>query len=382
MLITGGVNSKRRSIKTPGVYSDTPDYAPFARAEAFRVATYNIENYLDATSPRGCVKSAEAKAKVRESIRAINPDVLALQEVGSEDTLLELRDSLKAEGLDFPHWEHVTGSDVDLHVAILSRFPFAARRPHTDDSFELNGQQFRVRRGFAEVDVQVNPGYQFTLFAAHLKSRNAVPDGDAAGLRLGEAKLLRAKIDARLAKGAEAKIIVLGDFNDTEDSAVVQTIRGAGGGELFDTRPAERDNGAIAIPEPGVATEDGNNKDAQARSLAIPGPGVSAQGPAWTTFYDGRMPQPFEAFCAPEPQGKGGPLTPTLSPSEGERGNRRQLSSEPRFMGRYERIDFLLISQALVGDWVVAESRVLAIPCWRTASDHRPVVAAFRAGTG
>ena len=51
-------------------------------------------------------------------------------------------------------------------------------------------------------------------------------------------------------------------------------------------------------------------------------------------------------------------------------------------MGRYERIDFLLISQALVGDWVVAESRVLAIPCWRTASDYRPVVAAFRAGTG
>ena len=193
MLITGGVNLKRRSLKTPDVYSDTPDYAASARADAFRVATYNVENYLDATSPRGCVKSVESKAKVRESIRAINPDVLALQEVGSVDTLMELRDSLKAEGLDFPHCEHVTGSDADLHVAILSRFPFAARRPHTNDSFELNGQRFRVRRGFAEVDVQVNPGYQITLFAAHLKSRNAVPDGDAAGLRLGEAKLLRAR---------------------------------------------------------------------------------------------------------------------------------------------------------------------------------------------
>jgi len=337
MLITGGVNLKRRSFKTTGAHSDTPDCAPFGREEAFRVATYNVENYLDATSPRGCVKSAESKAKVRESIRAINPDVLALQEVGSVDTLLELRDSLKAEGLDFPHWEHVTGNDADLHVAILSRFPFAARRPHTDDSFELNGQRFRVRRGFAEVDVQVNPGCQFTLFAAHLKSRNAVPDGDAAGLRLGEAKLLRAKIDAQLAKGAEARIIVLGDFNDTEDSAVVQTIRGAGGGELFDTRPAEGGNGAIAIQEPGVATESGNNKDAKARSIVIPGTGVATQGPAWTTFYEER--------------------------------------------NIYERIDFLLISQALALDWVAAESRVLAITGWRTASDHRPVVAAFRAGT-
>ena len=36
-----------------------------------------------------------------------------------------------------------------------------------------------------------------------------------------------------------------------------------------------------------------------------------------------RPPRPFGALCAPEPPGKDGPLTPTLSPSEGERGNRR-----------------------------------------------------------
>ena len=33
------------------------------------------------------------------------------------------------------------------------------------------------------------------------------------------------------------------------------------------------------------------------------------------------------------PRGEGGPLTPALSPSEGERGNRRQLSGEPRLRG-------------------------------------------------
>jgi nucleoside-diphosphate-sugar epimerase len=45
-------------------------------------------------------------------------------------------------------------------------------------------------------------------------------------------------------------------------------------------------------------------------------------------------PRQFDALCAPEPQGKGGPLTPALSPSEGERGNRRQLSGESRLMER------------------------------------------------
>jgi len=35
-----------------------------------------------------------------------------------------------------------------------------------------------------------------------------------------------------------------------------------------------------------------------------------------------------------EPPSKDGPLTPTLSPSEGERGNRGQLPVESRFMER------------------------------------------------
>src|SRR5262245_49136202 len=81
------------------------------RGETFRVASYNVENYLDhPTESRPHAKSAEAKAKIRESIQALNPDVLALQEIGSTNALLELRDSLKADGLDLPYWELVAGS--------------------------------------------------------------------------------------------------------------------------------------------------------------------------------------------------------------------------------------------------------------------------------
>jgi hypothetical protein len=145
--------SKRLLIKVRGACSGTPaSRTSFARTKSFRVATYNVENYLDDTASRCCVESAESKAKVCKSIRAIHPDVLALQEMGSVAALMELRAALKAEGLDFPHWEHVTGSDANVHVALLSRFPFSARRPHTDDSFELGGQRVRVRRGFAEVE--------------------------------------------------------------------------------------------------------------------------------------------------------------------------------------------------------------------------------------
>ena len=308
----------------------------FALAETFRVATYNVENYLDDTADRCCVKSAASKAKVRECIRALHPDVLALQEMGSVAALMELRAALKAEGLVFPHWEHVTGSDANTHLVILSRFPFSARCSHTDDSFELSGQRFRVRRGFVEVDVHVNPGCQFTLLAAHLKSKNVVPDGDAAALRLEEAKLLRSKIDARLAAIAEAKLIVLGDFNDTEDSATLRTIRGTGAGELFDPRPGEGGSGASARLKPGVSGQENHPHPHAHRLVSGPESDGPAQEAAWTASWEE--------------------------------------------MDRYERIDYLLMSQALRADWVAAESHVLAMPDWRIASDHRPVVAAFRAG--
>jgi endonuclease/exonuclease/phosphatase family metal-dependent hydrolase len=220
-------------------------------ADVIRVATYNLENYLDHDVGTRHAKSAEAKSKIRESIRALRPDVIALQEMGSTNAFLELRASLKAEGQDFPFWEHVSGFDTNIHVAVLSRFPFAARRPHTNDFFLLGGRRFQVSRGFAEVDVKVGNNYSFTLITAHLKSRRPVPEADEAELRLEEAKLLRETIDARLAANPNANLIVLGDFNDTKDSRSTREIIGRGKFKLIDTRPAERngDNAAGFRPD-------------------------------------------------------------------------------------------------------------------------------------
>ncbi len=210
-------------------------------AETFRVAAYNVENYLDQpTDSRPHVKSAEAKTKIRESLRALKPDVLALEEMGTTNALLELRNSLKAEGLDLPFWEHVSGQDTNIHVAVLSKFPFTARRPHTNDQFLLSGRRFHVSRGFAEVDIQVNANYSFTLLAAHLKSKRPVPEGDEAELRLEEAKALREHIDANLAANPNVNLIVLGDFNDVKNSPSTKAILGRGKTKLTDTRPAER----------------------------------------------------------------------------------------------------------------------------------------------
>jgi endonuclease/exonuclease/phosphatase family metal-dependent hydrolase len=209
-----------------------------------------VENYLDEATDTRYVKSAEAKAKVRESILTLKPDVIAIEEMGSTNALLELRDALKAQGLDLPYWEHVTGFDTNIHVALLSKFPFAARQPHEDDSFLLNGRRFRVSRGFAEVDIQVNTNYVFTVLVAHLKSKRAIAQADEAEMRLEEAKLLRDKISARLVKDPNANLVVLGDFNDTKDSPSTKAVIGRGKTKLVDTRPAERNGDNTPSPNP------------------------------------------------------------------------------------------------------------------------------------
>jgi len=220
-------------------------------AGTFRVAAYNLENYLDQpTESRHFVKADAAKAKLRETIKAINPDVLALEEMGGTNALLELRGSLKAAGCDFPYWEHIQGFDDSIHVAVLSKFPFTARRPHTNETFLLDGRRFEVKRGFSEVDIAAGTNFTFTLIGAHLKSKLTSPETDEAAQRLEEARALRRIIDARLAADPHARLIVLGDFNDTHNAASTRAIIGQGKNRLFDTRPAERNGDSLPNPNP------------------------------------------------------------------------------------------------------------------------------------
>ncbi len=281
--------------------------------ESFRVATYNIENYLSQqTESRPHPKSVESKAKVCESIEAIKPDVIAIQEIGTTNDLMELRASLKADGLDFPYWEHVTDEDTNIHLAILSRLPIVARRPHTNDQFLLDGRPFRVERGFAEVDIQLNTNFIFTLITAHLKSRRTVPNADEAEERFEEAKILRGIIDSHFKADPNVKLIVLGDFNDLKNSNPTREIMGRGKFRLVDTRPAER---------------NGDNEP-------NPNPRFEPRDVTWTHYYG--------------------------------------------IEDTYSRIDYILLSPAMVRYWVKGETYIPMIPNWGIGSDHRPIVAAFR----
>jgi endonuclease/exonuclease/phosphatase family metal-dependent hydrolase len=207
---------------------------------SFTVASYNLENYLHIQTGSRPPKSEASKVAVRKAIHALDADVLALQEVGATNALLELRESLRAEGLHYPHWEHVTGFDTNIHIAILSRYPITARRHHTNESFLLYGRRFHVRRAFAEIDVRVHDRYQFTLINAHLKSKLETGSASQADIREQEAIRLRRIIEFRLQANPQLNLVVVGDFNDHPDSSALRILRGRGARQgLVDTRPAE-----------------------------------------------------------------------------------------------------------------------------------------------
>lgn len=222
-----------------------------AETPRFKVVTYNVENYLVERSGTRVAKPEAARRKVTETLVSLKPDVVALQEIGPTNALLELQSRLRQSGLDLPHWEHVSGYDTNIFVAILSRFPITARRSHSNESFLLEGRRFRTSRGLLEVDLEVGPDYRFTLFTAHLKSKRAIGAADEGEMREQEARVLRRLVEARLAADPKANVLVCGDFNDTKDSPALKALLGRSSNRhLVDTRPVERNGDQAASENP------------------------------------------------------------------------------------------------------------------------------------
>ena len=215
----------------------------------FTVASYNVENYF--LSPFGTrkAKPAVSRAKVREAILKIQPDVLALQEIGRRAALNELLAGLKSEGLIYPHIEWVQGPDLAIHLVVLSRFPFVARKSHLNVQYALDRQRFLVSRGFGEVTIRVNDTYKFTLLNAHLKSKRPVPEASQADMRLSEARELRRIIEERLKADPNANLMVVGDLNDTQDQPSIRTLLGSKAPKLVDLRPCEHNGDRIQHPQ-------------------------------------------------------------------------------------------------------------------------------------
>jgi len=199
---------------------------------------YNVRNYVDAVPADETHKfatrakpAAEIDALIR-IIKDINPDILGVCEMGTPQRFEDFKKRLSEAGLAYNDSEFVQAADPERHLALVSRFPIVARNSQTDVAFEVNGQQEKVRRGFLDVTVQVNPSYELRLVGVHLKSKLPIPEGEAL-VRRYEAQKLRAYVERIMTSDPKVNLVCYGDFNDTKNEPMFAEITGVKGTPTF-----------------------------------------------------------------------------------------------------------------------------------------------------
>ena len=201
---------------------------------AVRIATYNLLNLFDGeddpyhddegtrTKPRDAIE------KVAATIRKIDADVLAVQEVENRFYLDRV---VRALLPDMGYREVVLFEGNDrrgIDVAILSRFPVGPVTSYRHLRFpDGNGVEMSFRRDLLRARIEPPGGEPFEVFVVHLKSKGGGVEASLP-IRMGEAGQLRKVLDSVLARDAGARFVVCGDFNDTIDSEPMRTILGTG----------------------------------------------------------------------------------------------------------------------------------------------------------
>lgn len=221
-----------------------PGYA-YPAGDTVRIATFNLEHFVDAfddpyvgarrESEADPVQVAEKHRLFAEALRALDADVLSLQEVEGEALLRALVDSLVPD-LGYRFVASADDGDWYQNVVVISRLPLGPLTTFADATTPLPGQFDDAGRPEATdlinhrlfvVDVYARPDYAFSLVAAHLKAGRGERDE---AWRTGQADLLHAWLGQRFRSGADAAhVLIAGDLNATPGSPSFAAILNADG---------------------------------------------------------------------------------------------------------------------------------------------------------
>jgi len=224
-------------MKIPALFLIFLSLASVLAAETIRIASYNVKNYLvtdrlvEGRWRPAYPKPELEKAAVRESILAVRPDILVLQEMGGLPFLEELREDLARLGLHYPYAVLMQGADEERRVAVLSLLPPQEVVKHGDLDFKYFDRRELVKRGLLEMSFEGPDGERFQLFAVHLKSRwtDEPKDPESAMRRTREAEACRNRVVERtLDLDPAARFLVVGDFNDHPRSAALRRFQQRG----------------------------------------------------------------------------------------------------------------------------------------------------------
>lgn len=259
---------KASTPPTPAVAPSAPEIRfglskPLPKSPgALRLATYNVENlfdHADDPSLSGGQEDKDSAKPVLElrgiaaAILAIDADVIALEEIESEQALMWFHDGyLKDMGYAY-HASVDAGDARGIEQAVLSRYPITAVKNwpdaplagnHPDDAKDATpGSPIHYHRSPLKVDIEVPASvtggepYRLTLLAVHQKS------GKTCGYwREAEATKTASIIQELQTQTPGINIAVLGDCNAIPSDAATKIFLDAGLVDTFAIR-------ASAIPD-------------------------------------------------------------------------------------------------------------------------------------
>ncbi len=200
--------------------------------ESVRIGTYNVRNYL--TMDRlvegrwrpEYPKPESEKKVVRETILAVRPDLIALQEIGERAHLLELQRDLASEGLEYSGSAWLEAHDSERHLATLwTENLDVVVVEHPNLPIRYMGEVDFVKRGMLELRIEDVKG-EWSLFNLHLKSKytNVKSDPLSSKRRTLEGRAARDRILAVYPRPDEARYLIVGDLNDSPVSGAVRAF--------------------------------------------------------------------------------------------------------------------------------------------------------------
>lgn len=181
--------------------------AAIAKPEAgtIRIATWNLCWLLEETSPARL-------RKMRSVITSLQADVIAMQEVESRSILRSLLPpDYSIAMIDDPK------EDQELAVAVRKPSSFAGEPEMLFAGAQFD-YAFPARRNVLRVRVN-SPQDELVLYVVHYKSR-AGGRLSTDPSRIAESRFLLDTLKAR----EDARVVLLGDFNDTPDDTSVEVL--------------------------------------------------------------------------------------------------------------------------------------------------------------
>ncbi|HZW10949.1 MAG TPA: endonuclease/exonuclease/phosphatase family protein [Phycisphaerales bacterium] len=217
---------------------------------AIRLATYNVANLFDGvddpslSGPNEDIDDEKPEAQLAalaDTIRRLDADILALQEIESEQVITAFRGEYLADA-GYAHLASIdAGDERGIEQAVLSRFPITSvenwpgrelggvhpeewgddENYNAGEPIAFHRSPLRVR---VEIPTQTGAGsYELTLYVVHAKS-----GGPGEYWRQAEASGLVPIVREQLASDPHANIAILGDFNAFLTDGSAQTIVAAG----------------------------------------------------------------------------------------------------------------------------------------------------------